>query len=240
MLVPDYRERTATPRVLDAHPGEGRVQIVAAVHEPRAGLHLLAERHGRDLIARPDRRGKTEGAVVHLRHRFGVGTHFHDAGDRSKNLLAHDRRAGRGIEEQLRCQIRCTGLAAREVALLDRRPRAALDGRAHLRAYPVCRSGAHHRAERGLSVQRVAEPVLLNQLDAAAREAIIDALVNVDTLQPTAGLTGVEVGAVRDVLDGVWQIGIVTHIDGVATAELQPHADETLGGDALHGPAPGH
>jgi len=37
-----------------------------------------------------------------------------------------------------------------------------------------------------LRVQRVAEPVLLNQLDAAAREAIMDALVNVDALQPTA------------------------------------------------------
>src|SRR2546430_473381 len=112
------------------------------------------------------------------------------AGDRSKDLLTHDRGARRGIEEQLRRQIGRTGLAAGEGALLDRRPRATGDGRAHLRTYRVRRGGAHHRAERGLSVQRVAEPVLLNQLDAAAREALMDALVNVDALQPAAGLTG--------------------------------------------------
>src|SRR5207244_3778687 len=142
MLVPDYRERTATPRILDANPGEGRVQIVAAIHEPRAGLHLLAECHGRDLVARPDCRGKSEGA---------------------------------------------------------------------------------------LRVHRDAEPVLLNQLDAAAREAIIDTLVNKDALQPTAGLTGIEVGTVHDVFNSMGQIGIVTHVDRVAAAELETHSDEALG-----------
>src|SRR6267378_1492939 len=240
MLVSEHRERTATPRILDANPGEGRVQIVTAIHEPRAGLHLLAERHGRGRVARPDRRGESEGAGVHLRHGFGVGAHFHHAGDRSKNLLAHDRGAGRGIEEQLRSHVWRTRLAAGEVVLLDHRPRATVDGRAHLRTDPVCRSGAYHRAERSLRVEGVAEPVLLNQLDAAAREAIIDALVNVEALQPTAGLTGVEVSTVHDVFYGVWQIGIVTHIDRVAAAEFEPHADEALGGDALHGPAPSH
>src|SRR5213082_1792516 len=226
--------------MLDADPGEGRVQIVAAIHEPGAGVHLLAEPDGSVLIARPDSRGQSEGAVVHLRHGFIVRAHLHDPGDRSKDLLAHDRRAGRGIEEQLRRQIRRTGLAAWEAALLDRRPRASLDGRAHLRTYRVRRGGAHHRAERGLWVQRVAEPVPLNQLDAAAREALMNALVNVDTLQAAAGLTGVEVRPVHDVLHGVWQIGIVTHIHRIAAAEFEPHPDETLGGDALHRPAAGH
>ena len=64
--------------------------------------------------------------------------------------------------------------------------------------------------------------------------------MNVDALQPTAGLTGVEVSTVHDVFNGMWQIGIVAHVDRVAAAEFEPHADEALGGDALHGPAPGH
>ena len=109
-----------------------------------------------------------------------------------------------------------------------------------MRAYPVCRCGAHHRTEGGLRVQRVAEPVLLNQLDAAAREWIIDTLVNVDALQPTAGLTGIEVSTVHDVFNSMWQIGIVTYVDRVAAAEFETHSDEALGGDALHGPTASH
>jgi len=116
-------------------------------------------------------------------NRFGVGgATFIMAGDRSKNLLAHDRpsspghrgaTAGRGYG--------VPGLAAGEKSRSSsyRRPRAPLSmAGAHLRAYPVCRGRcAPTGPSVGLRVQRVAEPVLLNQLDAAAREAIMDALV---------------------------------------------------------------
>ena len=39
VLVAERRQRAAAPGILDADPGQRRVEVVAAVHEPGAGLH---------------------------------------------------------------------------------------------------------------------------------------------------------------------------------------------------------
>ena len=64
-------------------------------------------------------------------------------------------------------------------------------------------------------------------------------MVHVHALQSAAGLPGVEIRAVDDVLDGVLEIGVVPHVHRIAAAELEPHADETRGRRALHGAAAG-
>ena len=69
-------------------------------------------------------------------------------------------------------------------------------------------------------------------------KGLMHALVHIDALQPAAGLTGIKVGPVDDVLDRMWQIGIVAHVDRIAAAELETHTDEALRGDALHGARP--
>src|SRR5882672_7333260 len=82
-------------------------------------------------------------------------------------------------------------------------------------ALPIC----------GFRIERVTQPVLLDQFGAARGKSLVDALVYVDALQPAAGLAGIEKGAVDDVLDGMGQVGIVTHIDRIAAAKLQADTD---------------
>ena len=81
----------------------------------------------------------------------------------------------------------------------------------------------------------IAERVLARQLDEAFGEFLVDAVVHVHALQSAAGLPGIEVRAVDDVLDGMLEIGIVAHVHRIATAELETHADESRGRRALHG-----
>src|SRR5512141_3480443 len=50
MLVPDDGERAAAARVLHAHPGESRIEVVASVHEPRSCPHLVADGDGGLLV----------------------------------------------------------------------------------------------------------------------------------------------------------------------------------------------
>src|ERR1700691_2961233 len=51
----DARQGAAAPRVFDAGPGEGGVEIVAAVEEHRAGFEGVAERFGARGIRRENR-----------------------------------------------------------------------------------------------------------------------------------------------------------------------------------------
>src|SRR3546814_6746774 len=59
-LVADARQGAAAARLLDADPGKGRVEIVAAVHEPGAGIDAIADGDCRLLVHGPDRRGQAE------------------------------------------------------------------------------------------------------------------------------------------------------------------------------------
>ncbi len=53
LLVADARQRAAPARVLDAGPGERRVEVVGTVHEPGAGGYALANVDRSDFIAGP-------------------------------------------------------------------------------------------------------------------------------------------------------------------------------------------
>src|SRR5215468_1585315 len=83
----------------------------------------------------------------------------------------------------------------------------------------------------------MAQPVLAGELGGALEERLVDVLVDVDPLDAAAGLAGVEESAVDQVLDGVRQVGVGPDIGGIAAAELQPGADEAIGGGSLHGAA---
>ena len=90
VLVADTRQRAAAAGILDADPGERRVEIVAAVHEPGAGVDALADRKCRVRVFASRSRRSGRSAVVHELDGFLVATHLHDAGDRAEDLLAHD------------------------------------------------------------------------------------------------------------------------------------------------------
>ena len=82
---------------------------------------------------------------------------------------------------------------------------------------------------------RIAEHVLLRERDGAVDEVVVELLVHVDALDAAAGLAAVEERAVDEILDGVREIRIVTHIRGIAAAELEARADEALRHGALNG-----
>ena len=117
VLVPDARQRAPAPRILDADPGQRRVQVVAAVHEPRAGLHLVTNRQGRFLVRGPDRGGEPEGGVIHETDRFRVRFHLHDSSHRPENFFLHHRHRVIDPEQDLRREIRRARLGVTEVQL---------------------------------------------------------------------------------------------------------------------------
>src|ERR687892_204459 len=72
VLVLEAGERAAAAGVLDSGPSERRVEVVAAVHEPGAGLDPIADPDRRVLVRRPDRRGQAIATVVHEADRLVV------------------------------------------------------------------------------------------------------------------------------------------------------------------------
>jgi hypothetical protein len=88
-------EGGTTAGVLDAGPGEGGVEVVAAVHEEGAGLDAGAEGDGRRLgVGGPDGGGEAVGAVVHVADGFGVAVDGQDADDRAEALFLHEQSCG--------------------------------------------------------------------------------------------------------------------------------------------------
>ena len=71
-IVPIPRQRDAPPRLLVSRPGQRRIEVVAPVHEDRAGLDLVDEVQVRLLGAGPDRRGEAVPRIVDQGEGFGV------------------------------------------------------------------------------------------------------------------------------------------------------------------------
>src|SRR6185436_16481770 len=115
----------------------------------------------------------------------------------------------------------------REPGLGDQAPCTRLDRRIDLRAYAVGGGRPHHRAERRVLLARVVEHVLAREIHETVDELLVDTLVHVHALQATAGLPGVEISAIDDVLDGMCEVGVMANVHRVAATELEPHADET-------------
>src|SRR5271170_1192650 len=240
MFKTDHRQSAAASGILNADPGKCRIQIVAPVHEPGAGLYLPADLQCRRFIAGPDRRCETKSAVIHQSYCFTVGMHLHDTGDGAKDLFAHDRRLRRRIEQQLRREVRSTRHTPRKGALVNGRPSTGFDSRAQLLTDPLSRRGANYRTQRNRRIQRVTQSVLLDQLNAPGGEAVVDALMDVNALQATAGLAGIEIRTINNIFYRVSHVGIVPHINRIASAKLKPYSNKAFGGYPLHGVASGN
>ena len=142
--------------------------------------------------------------------------------------------------EDLRRDVGGVLLVGGEALGIDQRLGALARGLGDLLPDLVGGLGAHDRAEVDLAVERIAEAVLVGEVDEAVEEFLVDVLVHVDALDAAAGLAGIEHGAVDQVLDGVRQVGVGAHIGRVAAAELEAEADEALGGGLHDGVAGRH
>ena len=240
VLVAQARQGGAAPGVLDPGPGQGRVEVVAAVHEHGAGFQLLAEPLGGVQITGPDRRAEAIGAVVHQGDGLGVAGHRHDADHRAEAFLAHHRHLVVDLHQHLRRQVGRAGGVGGEATGVDQCLGAAGGSLGDLPADELGGLGAHQRAEGGGLVQRVAQHVLAGQLDEAFDEGRVELVVDVDALDAAAALPGVEEAAVDQVLHRVGQVGIGAHVGRVLATQLQADADEVAGGGAFHHPSTFH
>src|SRR5258707_8120829 len=99
------REGAAAAGILDPGPGEGGVEVVAAIHEPGTGRDTVADRDGGVLVGRPYRGGETVFAVIHQAYRLVVRGDLHDADDGSETLLAHHPHRMVDADQHLRREI---------------------------------------------------------------------------------------------------------------------------------------
>ena len=92
--------------------------------------------------------------------------------------------------------------------------------------------GLRHRPERGRLFQRIARLQLLAHLgERALEEAIVDGGVHVDALDAAAALPGVVERAVDEVLDGVGEVGVGSHVRRILPAQLEADVDEARRGN---------
>ena len=95
--------------------------------------------------------------------------------DRPEALLAHDR-ASWWSTSTSSCGARygvpagCAGTRCSSISCAG----TGVDRRAHLLAHRIGGRGAHQRSERGLGIERIAEPVLTGQLDRARDEGLVE------------------------------------------------------------------
>ena len=64
--------------------------------------------------------------------------------------------------------------------------------------------------------------------------------MNVDTLNPAAGLAAIEKRTVDEILHGVRDVRIVPHVRGIASTQLEPRTDEALSNGMLNGMTASH
>src|SRR5438067_7045546 len=198
-LEPEARERAAAPGVLDAGPGERRIEIVAAVHEPRARLHAIADAHRRLGIRGPDGSGEAIAAVVHPLDRLLVAGDGHDACHRPEDFLGHH--ALLEVDQDLRREIGRAFLVTGKRFRVDEGPGAFRHRLADLRTHRLRGFRADHRTERGLRIERIAEAIFARELDEAVYERLVERAVHINALDTAARLAGVEVRAVDQVFD---------------------------------------
>ncbi|MNQ81273.1 hypothetical protein D3C85_962860 [compost metagenome] len=220
--------------MLDPGPGQGRVQVIAAVHEHGAGGQFIAQATGGVQVLGPDRRTKAELAVVHQGDGLLVAADRHDAHHRAEALLAHHRHVMGNVDQYLGREVGAARCIGGEPFGVDQRPGAVHHGIGNLPAHDFGGIRRHQRAEGGGLIQRVAQHVLAGEFDEALDELRVKLPVHVDAFDGAAALPGVEETAVHQVCHGVLEIGIGAHIARVLATQFQAHAEETAHGGSLH------
>src|SRR5262252_7925212 len=122
VLVADAAQRAAAAGILDADPGQRRVEIVAAVHEPGAGLDPISDADRGLFVIGPDGGGQAIGVVVHQPDRLVIRGDGHDAGHRAEAFLLHDGIRLVEIDQDLRRHIGSAGLVRLELRRIDGGP----------------------------------------------------------------------------------------------------------------------
>jgi len=240
MFEAEAGKRGAAPGILDAGPGQGRIEIVATVHEPGAGFDALPHRQRYRAIAGEHRGAQAIRAVVHQADRLLVVGHRHHAANRSEALVGHDPHAVVYVDQDLRRHIRRRRRIRGEAARIDQAARAFGYGFGDDGADIGGGGSSHHRTERRQRVERIAQHILPGQGHRPLDEFVIYRLVRIDALDAAAGLTRVEESAIHQGFHGMRQIGVGAHIARIVAAQFQPDADKTSGGRLLHRHAAGH
>src|SRR5688572_25400805 len=118
-LIADPAQGGAAARIFDADPGEGRVEVVTAIHVDGAGLEPVADLFRFVGVRRPQRAGEAVFAVVHEADRLVVGLDLHDADDRAEALFRHHAHGMINVYQHLWCQIRRARLVGGEALGVD-------------------------------------------------------------------------------------------------------------------------
>ena len=74
VFITEARQGDAAPAVFHPGPGQGRVEVIAAVHEYGAGVDLIAQAFGGGEVLGPDRGAEPEFAVIHQGDGFVVAS----------------------------------------------------------------------------------------------------------------------------------------------------------------------
>src|SRR5476651_2297302 len=89
MFETNTGKRYATPAMLDPGPGQPRVEIIAAVHEPCSGFDAVAQAQCRLDIAREHRSGEAIGTIVHQADRLVIIGYRHHTTNRAETFVGH-------------------------------------------------------------------------------------------------------------------------------------------------------
>ena len=232
--VTQRRQRRAVAGFLDAGPRQTGIEIVAAVHIDRAGLDRLADALGGMDVLGPDGRSEAIGAVVHQSDRLFRVADFDDADDGAETLFAHNRHRMIDIGENLRREVGRARPIPHKGPRIDMGFRALVRGLVCLRAHDFGEASAGHRTERRSLIERIAEDILAGQLDESLHERVVARFVDVDALDATAALPGIEEGAVDQTFDCEFQIGVCRDIGRILAAEFEAECRERSGRRALH------
>ena len=138
------------------------------------------------------------------------------------------------VDEHLRREVRRAFAVGRKFTRVDQAAGAAADRLRDLRADECGRARSNHRAQRRVRFERIAEAVLARLGDEAFDESIVDVAVDVDALDGTARLPRVEVRAVDEIRDCVFERRVRSDVRGILPAELQIRRDELARRGLLH------
>ena len=186
-------------------------------------------------IPGPHRRRQTKIAVVHQPDRLFITADLHHAGDRSEDLLAHHAHAVIDIEQKLRRQVRVPArLAANRRSSIAARAPLETEAATCLR---ICSAAAGRTTGPSVVAGSVGRPSTYFSVKemAPGDKVVVQALVNVDSLDAATGLTAVEKCAVHEILNGMRKIRILTHVRRITTSELEARPYESCNRCALNG-----